>query len=655
MGLTALLMPLSLLRAQDSDVKLGTRLGLSGALAINLSSNDIATWRVQTVTNPLFERWINRSLRMNESSTTATFLGGVYGAAPLSSSVHFTGRAGLNWLTSSTSSTQALLGDSILTHQWQASALYLELTPGVEIHDVNPTVPVYFLGGLELGIPLSLSHEQSTDLDVGGAYVGNQDLSAPPGDIPSNNVRIALALGIGYTVQLSNDVWLQPELSYRAALSNVSSSDQFNPWSISQIRLGVNLSFTVSRPRPSVDLPDDSRRLGARIDRITTLNDRGESVDVSSITVEDYTYTEMFPLVPFVFYPQGSSASSSALQQTGTSVEGSFEPTSLPLDAIEVNRNLLNIVGSRMVDLQHATLTITGTTDATAEPRIPELGNRRAVWAKDYLVSTFGITPSRIAVRSSVRPAKPSAESDSEGAEENRRIELSSNVPDILAPVVITADQQRIATPSIVQFHPTIENADSIVNWTLSVSQAGRPLRDVSGTSRPDKIDWSIKPNELGTAQVPVDYELSVRSQNGQEAIATGSIPVDYASSVRKRTQSLPDKTIDKYSLILFDFNAATLSDDNLRVLEKMVLPSIAANSKVQVVGYTDRIGPDAHNRRLSLERAEAVSTFLRSKAPSATYSVSGLGEETEIYPNSSPVGRQLSRTVQVLVETPRR
>lgn len=667
-GLLALLVPVTSILGQDtlavsarasSDVRLGTRVGVYGALALNMSSSSIAAWRIQTVPNPLFERWINRSLRMTEGSTTATLLGGMTVVTPLSAHLHFTGRVGLNWLTASTSATQPLLGDSVLTHRFDASSLYLEMTPGLEYHDLIPEVPVYVLGGLELGIPLSLSQEQLTDLDIGAAYVGNQDITPAPGNVPSSSVRLALALGVGYTMELGKDVWLQPEVSYRLPVSNVSSNNDYNPWSIGQLRFGVSLSFTVARPSSPIELPTDDRRLGVNIARVTTMSGDGQMVDVSSINVEDYTYTEMFPLVPFVFYPQGAAAPTAALQQTGSSVEGSFEPTSLPLDAIEVNRNLLNIVGSRMVDLQHATLTITGTTDATTEVRIPELGNRRALWAKDYLVTTFGITPSRIAVRAIARPTKPSSESDPEGAEENRRIELSSNVPDLLAPVVITADQQRIATPGMLQFHPDVANADrqtdSVVSWTLSISQAGRPLRDVSGTTLPSKIDWIIKPNDLGTTQVPVDYELSVRSQSGQEAVALGSVPVDYASSVRKRTENLPDKTIDKYSLILFDFNTATLSEDNLRVLERMVLPSIAANSKVQVIGYTDRIGSDVHNRTLSRERAEAVSAFLRQKAPSASYTTTGVGEDTEIHPNSSPVGRQLSRTVQVLVETPRR
>jgi outer membrane protein OmpA-like peptidoglycan-associated protein len=137
--------------------------------------------------------------------------------------------------------------------------------------------------------------------------------------------------------------------------------------------------------------------------------------------------------------------------------------------------------------------------------------------------------------------------------------------------------------------------------------------------------------------------------------VVAGSIPVDYVSSVRKKTENLADKTVDKYSLILFDFDDSELTTENISVLEQMVLPNIRSVSKVNIIGYSDRIGNDEYNLKLSRERAEAVRTFLQTRAKEATYSVNGVGEATEVFPNSIPLGRQLSRTVQVIVETPRR
>ncbi|RPI66449.1 MAG: hypothetical protein EHM43_11400, partial [Ignavibacteriae bacterium] len=310
---------------------------------------------------------------------------------------------------------------------------------------------------------------------------------------------------------------------------------------------------------------------------------------------------------------------------------------------------------ARMQKMPQATLTITGTTDGKAESAIPELGNRRALWAKDYLVNNYGIAPERIALRTTMTPAVPSAPNDPDGIVENRRIEFTSNTPDVLTPVTITAENQRIATPDVVNFHPVVENADTVQSWTLTMSQAGRPLRTMNGKGQPERVTWSIKPNELSTAQVPVDYEFVATTSDGQEVNATGSVPVDYLSSVRKKTENLPDRTIDKYSLILFDFDKATLTPDNQRILEQSVLPSIKANSTVSIIGYTDRIGGDDYNKKLSRERATTVQTFLSSRARDAKYTVLGVGESTEIFTNNSPIGRQLSRTVQVIVDTPKR
>ena len=270
-------------------------------------------------------------------------------------------------------------------------------------------------------------------------------------------------------------------------------------------------------------------------------------------------------------------------------------------------------------------------------------------------MEAFQISADRIVAKGSTAPQKASTSSDQDGIAENRRVEFSSNVADVLKPLVITADNQRMADPDLIVFHTTVDADDSIATWSMRISQAGRPLRDMSGIGTPGPLSWSIRPNELSNAQVPIDWEFYAMDLTGDTALISGSLPVEYASSVRKRTERLPDKTIDKYSLILFDFNKSSLTEDNARILEQMVLPSIKANSKVTIVGYTDRIGIDTYNEKLSMERAATVRAFLSSRAKDASFSSYGVGEGSQIFTNDLPLGRQLSRTVQVMVETPRR
>lgn len=627
----------------------GARIGAYGAAAFNFSNPNVQVWQLPSNSNPMLGRYANDSLTFSDGSPGFSLVAGAIAMFPINRMWHVGGRVGINWLNSNSTYTQQVSADTTLFHDWSGSTVNLELMPSVEVHDLF-SVPIYLLGGIEFGIPLSSSRSQTTNLDTNNITVV-QEVTTGPDVVPNTSTRIALALGAGYTMALSKSMWLQPEVSYRIPLTNVSADASHSPWKIGQLRLGVNLTFGIGSDAPPAQ--PESPRASARMDPPTATDASGRDYEVQSLAIEDVTYTEMFPLVPYVFYPENGTTPLADMQSTESKNEkGSFVPEKLDLDALEVNRNLLNVVGSRMQNIPHSTLTITGTTDGSKENSKGALGMQRAEWAKNYLVTSFGIEANRIAIRTTPTPAKASTTLEADGVEENRRAELTSNVPDILEPLVITADNQRVSTPDVIQFHPVVEGADSVGKWILSITQAGRPLRELSGAGTPRSITWPIKPNELSSAQVPVDYTFTATTGAGEQVEANGTLPVDYLSSVRKRTENLPDRTIDKYSLILFDFDNASLTADNQRILERMVLPSIKASSKVSIIGYTDRIGTDEHNKKLSVERSQTVMNFLKSRATDAKYSAVGVGESSEIYNNNVPTGRQLSRTVQVIVET---
>lgn len=630
-----------------------TRLGIYGGLGINLNDPGMRVWSLPTGVTPTapFASYVNDSLTFGNGSTGIGLNIGIMGGFAITPTIHLSGRIGYNGLNGTGTATQRN-GDTTVTHDHDASLAMLEATPVVEFYDLIPGVSLHPLVGLELGLPVSGSYVQTGEVSAPNSF--SSQTFARDIDIPNTTVRAALLLGVGYTMKLGTSTYLQPELSYRIPLTNVSSDVNASPWKIAQLRLGVNLFWGMTPEPERVRRADGG--MTASMDRIVAYDDAGNEQPVRVISVEDVAYTEMFPLVPYVFMPTAESTPDTSMQRTGIVPEkGDFMPEGLPLDAIEVNRNLLNIIGARMKKYPQATLTITGTHDGKGEAKAKELAKARAEWAKAYLVQAFGIEADRIGTVAGGVPSKASSSSDPDGIVENRRVEFSSNVPDVLMPVVITADNQRIADPDLIGFYPSVTSDDSVATWSMRISQAGRPLRDMSGIGTPGPLTWAIRPNELSNAQVPVDWEFEAMDMDGDTAVITGSLPVEYVSSVRKRTESLPDKTIDKYSLILFDFDKSTLTTDNERILERMVLPSIRANSKVSIYGYTDRIGNEDHNRKLSMERATTVKTFLQSRAKDASYTTQGVGESREIYTNDLPIGRQLSRTVQVVVETPRR
>ena len=109
---------------------------------------------------------------------------------------------------------------------------------------------------------------------------------------------------------------------------------------------------------------------------------------------------------------------------------------------------------------------------------------------------------------------------------------------------------------------------------------------------------------------------------------------------------------IYKFNLVLFDFDKYNISDEDMLIIKQKIPPVLNFKSKVTIYGYCDRIGTEEHNQLLSENRANAVEDALQSSVK-CTYETHGMGKTVELFDNNIPVGRQLSRAVQVIVETP--
>lgn len=98
-------------------------------------------------------------------------------------------------------------------------------------------------------------------------------------------------------------------------------------------------------------------------------------------------------------------------------------------------------------------------------------------------------------------------------------------------------------------------------------------------------------------------------------------------------------KTFTLTSDVLFDFNKATLKPAGVTALSQLYnqIQTLEMNDKnIVVYGYTDRIGSDGYNLKLSQDRAKSVSSFLTSKGLSATrITAVGRGEADPVSPAS--------------------
>jgi OOP family OmpA-OmpF porin len=116
--------------------------------------------------------------------------------------------------------------------------------------------------------------------------------------------------------------------------------------------------------------------------------------------------------------------------------------------------------------------------------------------------------------------------------------------------------------------------------------------------------------------------------------------------------------TVDKYGCpcaqelkLLFDFDSAELRPESITELERVVkFMNDVPIATVQIDGYTDSVGTEEYNLKLSDRRAKAVFDYLSSRGVDPTRMASkGFGESQPIASNDTAEGRQQNRRVMMI------
>ncbi len=102
---------------------------------------------------------------------------------------------------------------------------------------------------------------------------------------------------------------------------------------------------------------------------------------------------------------------------------------------------------------------------------------------------------------------------------------------------------------------------------------------------------------------------------------------------------------------VLFDFNKFILkpeAKEALSVVGDIVRENPA--KKVIVTGYTDNIGSESYNLRLSLQRAQSVADYLiyREKVNPKLFEIVGKGKADPVASNATEKGRSKNRRVEI-------
>lgn len=147
---------------------------------------------------------------------------------------------------------------------------------------------------------------------------------------------------------------------------------------------------------------------------------------------------------------------------------------------------------------------------------------------------------------------------------------------------------------------------------------------------------WSFGWLPGSVPEAPPDHALSSDSLTGARSlsISGSSAPV-----------------VTKVALggdVAFEYNSSVLTSAGEAALDELCGKIGVPDPSMTVDGHTDSTGTTSYNYTLGLDRANSVKTYVLTKLPSASITVTSYGETRPVATNSTAAGRARNRRVEI-------
>jgi outer membrane protein OmpA-like peptidoglycan-associated protein len=381
--------------------------------------------------------------------------------------------------------------------------------------------------------------------------------------------------------------------------------------------------------------------------------------DFPGLAIEEIIIKESFPLLNYVFFNNNSDTLPQRyILFKDLSEPEKFSEKSIIGNALDHYYNVLNIIGSRFKNDTAESITISGFTDGKEKGGL-KLAQQRAANVKNYLENIWKIPTEKIKMISKILPEKPSTRSLEEGLAENRRVEIECGSWNVLKPVTFEEHEFRLL-PKNIEFSIKNENNEGesvaeIEKWEININRNNKKWMTLSGDqNNSEKIVFDWKDTEGRQPLDSLDYTYQAKIiDNGGDMVTSPDykIPVLQVRQEKTKIDSSAGKPIEKISLVLFEFNKFELGRRNDLIMNEFVYPRLYDSVYVIVNGYTDIIGQDEANLKLSVNRARAVSEVVSGKVAPDHLFYEGFGKTKPLYDNALPEGRFYNRTVQLFLQ----
>jgi outer membrane protein OmpA-like peptidoglycan-associated protein len=456
-------------------------------------------------------------------------------------------------------------------------------------------------------------------------------------------IHAAFGIGVGADIPIARKWSVTPEISAHIPLTSIVSDDS---WKVTQFRfaLTIKMDNTQTHEEPPVLAVADKITGSVQLLGLERLADGSlREFETPSVRVEEFVSREAFPVLNSVFFEANSNAIPVRYSASSTLDTNAFRGG----DALGAHHKMLEIVGSRLRNSPQTNITLRGIQTST-EGTMATLAEQRANSVADYLTSKWGIDRSRIAIESEKRISP----TDPQLWEELQRVDIMSSDLALFDPFIVQ-DVSRTMNPPGLRVRSILSANAPLVQNNVTIDQKGG--FGVNLGEQREVMDWFAEDeNQFPKTEMPLLATLS--ASTGKASFeAHDTTQVQQLTIRKKRAERIADLEIERYNLITFEFDKATLDARAERIM-KMIASEATSKDTIAVVGYTDLLGDEAHNAKLAADRATSVETALRNElrtaAPGAQIASRGEGER-DLYRNSLPEGRQLSRTVRITIKRP--
>lgn len=481
-------------------------------------------------------------------------------------------------------------------------------------------------------------------------------------------VLVSMQVGVGYDIALSRrqkptQVMLSPFVSFQPYIGQ--SPRTIETWTVTTLRAGLALKLGRGRKMPEQVAP-------TQIVTAAVVVTPGATFVVNSPAniPTEHRVRETFPLRNYIFFDAGSTEISRRYVLLKKDQVNDFKEDNLEVHIpknlagrnarqMVVYYNILNIVGNRMQKNPSADITLSGASDITTADGIAD-GRNMAESIKRYLVSVWGIDPSRITTVGRNMPKKPSEKPEYGTTdlallqEEDRRVYIGSNSAAMLmefksgpsAPLKPVEMNTVLEAPldSYVSFDVKGDNNETIAPWSLVITDESGVVQNF-GPYSVEKVSLPGK-SILGT-RAQGDFKVKMTGLNSNGKTVTRD------TIIHMVLWTPPVNDMGRRYSVIFEFDESKVIGLYDKYLTEVVAPKIPLNSTVIIHGYTDIIGDASHNLQLSKDRTSDVKNILASALSNngrtdVKFEVRGFGADPGAAPfdNKYPEERFYNRTV---------